>query len=595
MLKELLRVEQLIDEEDNKKALELVKGISKREGLSNEDEIACTLLESQIIFRLGEREQALSKAEKIWPTIRNLKNLLIILDYLIFKTYASWVMGELAIGIKIVEENLDLIAELQPEVPEDKEESFKRRISKFLRNVGILYWYKGDLENSLEYHKQSLASGEEINDKGSIGDSYNNIGLVYWSKGDLDKSIEYHQRALSIFEELGKDQRIGGILSNLGNAYTMKGNLEKALETQQRSLEIKKKYSDKRATAVSTINVGVIFQLQGNLDQALDYYQNGLQLSEETDSKSNIALALNNIGNIYDLKGDPDLAIKYYERSLNLYKELGMKQKIALLYSNVGSNYRHKGNIKEAFDKFNQSLGIYEELGSSLGSAIVLFELVQDALEQNNQELVQEYLVKFEKINKSINIRSVDQRFRLAKALSLKISDQSRIKTKAIVMFEQIIEEEIVDHSLTVKAMVNLCDMLIDELKQTADIELLKEIKELVQKLQEIAEEQSSNSICAEIYRLEALLALAELDLKETRQLLQKGLSLAEEKGLESIASNIREEQNRLEEQIKLWEGLQERKAPLEETLQYVKIEESMKQLQNEETVTYRKLFSLKI
>ncbi|MCG3220734.1 MAG: hypothetical protein H7641_05080, partial [Candidatus Heimdallarchaeota archaeon] len=172
---------------------------------------------------------------------------------------------------------------------------------------------------------------------------------------------------------------------------------------------------------------------------------------------------------------------------------------------------------------------------------------------------------------------------------------QPRNKTKAIVLFEQIIEEEIVDHSLTVKAMVNLCDMLIIELKQTAEIELLKEIKDLVQKLQEISKEQSSDSILAEIYRLEALLALAELDLKETRQLLQKGLALAEDKGLESIASNIREEQNRLEEQIKLWEGLQERKAPLKETLQYVKIEESMKQLQHEETVTYRKLFSLKI
>ncbi|MHA1954213.1 MAG: tetratricopeptide repeat protein, partial [Candidatus Heimdallarchaeaceae archaeon] len=337
------------------------------------------------------------------------------------------------------------------------------------------------------------------------------------------------------------------------------------------------------------------FQLQGDLDQALDYYQNGLQQSEKIDSKSNIALALNNIGNIHGLKGDPDLALKYFERSLNLYRELGIKQKIALLYTNIGAIYRKKGKIKEAFDKFNKSLGIYEELGSSLGSAIVLFEFVHDALEQNNQELAQEYLEKLHQINKSTNIRSIDLRFRIAKALSLKNSEQPREKTKAIVLFEQIIEEEIVDHSFTVKAMVNLCDMLISELKQTAEIEVLNEIKDLVQKLQKIAEEQSSDSILAEIYRLEALLALAELDLKETKQLLQKGLTLAEEKGLESIASNIREEQKNLEDQITLWEELQERKAPLKETLQHVKIEKSMKQLQQEETITYRKLFSLKI
>ena len=595
MQEELLQVEQLIIEDNPKKALELVKTISKREGLSTEDKIACTLLESRIYFHLGEREKALNIAEKIWPTIRNLENLLFILDYLIFKTNALWIMGELDNGIKIVEEHLDLIAELQPKVPKDKEESSKLKTSKFLRNVGILYWYKGDLENSLEYHTQSLASGEEINDKSSIGDSYNNIGLVYWSKSDMDRSIEYYQRALTIFEELGMNQKVAGILSNLGNAYTMKGDLDKALELQQRSLKIKKKYSDKIATAISVINVGVVFQLKGELDQALDYYQKGLLQSEEIDSKSNIALALNNIGNIYGLKCDPDSAIEYYERSLKLYKEFGIKEKIALLLVNIGSNCREKGNIKEAIENFNQSIVIYDELGNTMGSAIVLLELVQEALDQNDQDLVQEYLNKLQQINKSANIRSIDQRFRLAKALSLKVSDQPRNKTKAIVMFEQIIEEEIIDHSLTVKAMVHLCDMLIKELKQTAEIELLEEIKNLLQKLQNIAEEQSSNSILTEIYRLEALLALAELDLKETRQLLQKGLALAEENSLESIASNIRDEQNELEEQIKVWEELQERKAPLKETLQYVKIEESMKQLQHEETVTSRKLFSLKI
>jgi hypothetical protein len=204
-------------------------------------------------------------------------------------------------------------------------------------------------------------------------------------------------------------------------------------------------------------------------------------------------------------------------------------------------------------------------------------------------------LEKFHQINEATNIRSIDQRFRLAKALSLKVSDQSRSRTEALVMFKQITEEEIVDHSLTVKAMVSLCDMLIKALMQTAEIELLNEIKDLLQKLQTIAEEQSSDSILAEIYRLKALLALAELDLRESRQLLRKSLNLAEEKGLEKIASSIREEQNRVEEQISLWENLQERKAPLKETLQHVKIEESMKQLQNEETTTYKKLFSLKI
>jgi len=143
--------------------------------------------------------------------------------------------------------------------------------------------------------------------------------------------------------------------------------------------------------------------------------------------------------------------------------------------------------------------------------------------------------------------------------------------------------------------MVNLCNLLIQELKENAEMELLDDIKDLLQKLKAIAEEQSSDSILAEVYRLEALLALAELDLKETKILLEKGYTVAKEKGLTTIMSSIREEQNRLTEKIELWESLQEMKAPLKETLKHVKIEESMKQLQHEESVASGKLFSLKI
>jgi tetratricopeptide (TPR) repeat protein len=593
--KDILQVEDLVFKGDNKKALDLVKKIIKKEGLTNEDKLVCTMLETRIIFKLGEREKAIKKAEKIWPEVQKLENPLAILDYLILKTSVYWLTGEIDNGINFLEEHLSYVSELQEKVLKNTEKFFKLRQSDFLRNAGVLYWYKGVLDISLEHHEQSLAISEKLNHKKNIRDSYNNIGLVFFSKGESEKAIEYYTLALNVSRDLGMKERDVRILSNLGNVYTSIGDLDKALEIQQEGLEIRQKFGNKRNSAISLINIGVVFQLKGEIDQALDYYQKSLALSEETDFKSNIALALNNIGSIYATRGDPSLAVEYFERSLKIYRELGINEKIALLLVNIGNCFRQKGEIKEAFDNFDQSLKIYEEIGNNFSSAIVLLELLQAALEQKDLQLVQKCLEKFHQINISANIRSIDYRFRLAKALTLKISDQLSIRSEAKVLFEQLIEEEIVDHSLTVKAMVNLCDMLIKELMETAEIMLLKKIKDLLQKLQSIAEEQSSDSILAEVYRLKALLALAELDLKESRDLLQKGLTLAEEKKLENIASNLRGEQKRLEDQIMLWEGLQERKAPLKETLQYVKIEESMKQLQHEETDSYRKLFSLKI
>ncbi len=595
MIAEILNIENLISEENYKKAQELLDNISSKDEISDEEKLACILLESQINLRLGEREKAYKNIEKIWSEVQTTENPLLVLDYLNTKIGALWRMGKNEEGMRIFEENLKFVSEIEKKLTQKSENRFKKRKYNFLRNGGILHWYSGNLDTALEYHEKCLTIGKEIESELSILSSYNNIGLVYWSKGDMDKSVEYYQKALNMSEKLGREKNIAQILSNLGNVFSTKGNLDKSLEYQHRSLEIRRRGSSKTDTAMTLINIGVVYQLKGDLDQALDFYQEGLLLSEEVNSKSNIALALNNIGNIHELRGNPDLALEFYERSMKLYKEIGIKEKVALLLFNTGYIYKIKGNISEAFEYFNQSLNSYEEIGNTLGIAYVFLELIQVALGQNKHELVQDYLAKFQQINKTTDVRSVNQRFRLAQALSLKISRHSRDKTKAIVLLEQIIEEEIVDHSLTVKAMVNLCDLLIQELKEKAEMELLNEIKDLLQKLKIIAEEQSSDSILAEVYRLEALLALAELDLKETRLLLEKGYTIAEKKGLTSIVSSIREEQERLTEKIELWESLQERKAPLKETLEHVKIEESMKQLQHEESVTSGKLFSLKI
>lgn len=425
--------------------------------------------------------------------------------------------------------------------------------------------------------------------------SYNNLGLVCWSKSDYKQAIEYYKKSLTISEELGKKVMIARVLNNLGNVYSQLGDLDQALEFYQQSHVIKEEFGNKRDIIISFINLGVINQFKGEIDESLDYYKKALVLSEEVDYKQHIATAVNNIGNIYSLKGDLDQAFQYYKRSFKLYKELDVKQEIAMSHSNLGEYYKKKGMRDKSLEHYHQSLALYEELGNDHSSARVLYELILEGLERNDQSATNKYLQKLQQINEQADSRSVDHHYRIANALSLKASDNARDRMKASVIFEQVINEEITNHSLTVTAMVHLCDLLLTELKTTGDKELFKEIKNLTHKLLEIAKKQSSHSLLTDTYRLEALLALAELDMKKAKEFLEKALSIADEKGLEKTAANIREEQKKLEEQIELWEELSNRKAPLEETLQHVQIEESIKEMQTSDLITHKRLFSFKM
>jgi tetratricopeptide (TPR) repeat protein len=595
VLDDLLRAEQLIRENKHEEASIFLQEISKKKKLSEEDKLASLILTYRVKLILGEKEGAYNQAKKIWPKIKKLGNILPILDYLIIIIDYSRTKSDFDGGIEVVEKHKELVLKLEEKIPKKIEKRYKYRKNVYCRLVGILYWYKGKFDESLDYSKQCLEIGEELQEDYMLIDASNNIGLANWSKGNIDEAIKYYEQALRISEKAGYKLRAARVLTNLGNAYTQKGDLETALKKQQQSLKLKKELGNRREIAITLINIGVVFHLKGEINQALNYYKEALKVGEEIDSKLDIALALNNIGNIYLLKGELNKGIDDYKKSLQLYKELDIKEKIALLQLNIGSAFNEKGEEKEANSYYLESLENYEKIENHLGSAMVLFVLIQEATEKKDLKEANKHLDKLQQINKSVKIETIDLRYRLAKAFVYKNDKQTRIRTKAIVLLEQIIEEEVIDHSLTVIAMINLCDMLIVELKQSGDSELLTEIKVLIQKLRKIAEEQKSNPILVEIYRLEALLSLAELDLKETRKLLQIGLALAEEKGLENIASSLRKEQQNLEEQITLWEKLQKQNAPLIETLQHVKIEESMKHLQKEETIAYRKLFSLKL
>ena len=592
---ELLSVELLITNEKYKDALKLIKKFSQREGISPNDQLAAKLLESRIRVQTGKIDEAGKLIEKIWPKVSKQKNPLLILDYLIVKAHISWVSGQLEEGTEVLTKCKEFLEKQVLEFEGEMKVRFLRRKCALLQHAGIINWYKGDLDKALEFHLESLRIHEKLGNKSGIVSSYNNLGLVCWSKSDYKQAIEYYKKSLTLSEELGKKLMIGRILNNLGNVYLQQGDLNQALEYYQQSHVIKEEKGTKQDIIISFINLGVVHQFKGELEKSLNYYQKALVLSEEVGYKQHIALAVNNIGNIYSLKGDIDQAFEYYKRSFELYKELDMKQQIAMSHLNVGGYHQKKGNRKEALEHYHQSLVIYEELGNDFSSALVIYELILEALENNDTTSMNQYLLKLQQIYERTDSRSINQHYRVAHALTLKASDNKRERVKAIVIFEQVIEEEITDHSLTVTAMVHLCELLLSELKVTGDNELFKEIKNLTHKLLEIAEKQSSHSLLAETYRLEALLALAELDLKKAKQLLKNALNIADEKGLEKTAAKIRDEQQELEEHIDLWEELSNRKAPLEETLQHVHIEETIKEMQDNEIIAHKRLFSFKI
>jgi tetratricopeptide (TPR) repeat protein len=448
------------------------------------------LSKAKTLLKEGEYERAY---ENIQSLLAQQEDTLITLQTLILKEEVAWRLGKLDEGQNAVKEVEKLFSTEFSHVDEDQ--GLQRTKGSHFSHAGVIYWYRGDLDRALEYHQKSLQLREKLNDKSGILRALNNLGLVYWSKGKLDDAMDFYQRSLSICEETNDQGGLSRVLNNLANISSAQGNLDEALEYHKRSLSLKEEIAGKQDVALSLINIGVIYRLKGDLGQAVEYYNRSLALQEHHNIGPEFALVLNNLGEIYTLKGELDHALEFYQRSLLIYEDMGNKEGIALTLVNIGEIYGRKGNREIAFDYYRRSLFNAEEIGNTRLIASALSEIVWLSLDYEDYQVAETYFSKLEIINRESASAIISQQYHVSKALLLKKKGHSKERLRAEEILEQVVGEEIADHTLTVKAMIHLCDLLITELKATGDEEILKRINSLTEQLLTIAREQSSHSL----------------------------------------------------------------------------------------------------
>jgi hypothetical protein len=158
----------------------------------------------------------------------------------------------------------------------------------------------------------------------------------------------------------------------------------------------------------------------------------------------------------------------------------------------------------------------------------------------------------------------------------LKASSRFRDKVKAEEIFKQFIEEAIFDFNYTFKAIINLCDLYLFELRITNDQEVLDDIKPLITRLEEIAEYSHSYRVLAETYLFHAKLALIALNVKEAQRFLTQAQQIAERRGYNKLAMKISDEHKDLIKHLDTWVKLKETGAPMADRVELARLDEQI-------------------
>ena len=525
--REFLRLEQLINEAKFEDALKTIENFEKKESLTPEDQLSMLLLKGRIYAYNAQIKDAVKVGEQTYLMSLKLGLVSESIDALFLKAYMMFLGGS--------DKALEFILEAEKKINSlaDKSSSnIPRQKGEFLYLKSWFYFIMGEQNTALESAKETLSLRKKLGNKLDIALDNLLMGYIYMFLREHDTALDYSTKCLDIYEELDFQPGIGISSLLVGRLYVVKSNYNQALKFCKKSLSVKEISSRNKVDNLNLL--GDIYYFKSEWDRSLKYYNQAIALAEEENHIAKLALNLYHVGYIYRMRGEYDLAIETSESGLKIAEKIG--------YSYV--------------------------VGGSLESLILIY------LDKGSREQAQQYLIRLEKLSNQSQQKMIKDWYLLSKAMILKMDGRTRNRAEAEVLLRKIIDNTALHNEYRNFVLINLCDLYLEDLYLSKNLEILEDINPLLTELSMLAEKHHSYLWLAMTKFLQAKLALIQMKMGEAKHLLTEAQSIAESHGLDLLAIKISSEHDALLTQRDDWENLEKKGAPIEERLNLVSLEE---------------------
>lgn len=535
--KDLRYAENLRREGKLQEALKAINDIEKKGTLTPRDQLSLLISKGKIYTLYQQYTESARIGELAYKLSKGLESVPDTIMALLFKANILF-MGQSNVALNYLFEADDLLKSLNDVSPT----YISRQKANILFRKSWAYVFTGKLNDALEAAMECLEIQKSFNKKSDIAYTLQVVGQIYDLKNEYDVALDYLSKSLKIFEEIGDPIGNATTLVLIGRISYLTGDLNKAIKYCKKSLS-SKLISD-RTKLDNFSYTGLIYNLKGEIDRALRYFKKGSSLAEKVNQYDYFIDFQILIGSIYIKKREYNLALEYLKPSLVLSKNTNNILGITLSLLNLAMIYYEKDLNKEIQEILDQ----LKEFSEKHGGQILL------------------------------------SGYRLGKAMMLKKSGRSRDRAEAEKLLKQVAEDPASPDFYTT-SLGYLCEFYLEELQLFNEPDILEEINPLITQLLEFSKEQNSYWILAEAKLLQAKVALIQMDFDATKRLLTQSQRIAELHGLNLTAQKISSEHDSLLDQIKSWEELKERNAPIEERLKLVSVDGVLERLQGKRAV----------
>jgi tetratricopeptide (TPR) repeat protein len=522
-------VESFINQEGYEEALKQISIIESQHLLDENTRLSVLLNMSNCYLNLGELDKAKETSNQLLNRSKKYHNALYELDAICLLLKISSILETRDESKRLIDAGETLLELLFDKGSND----YKRTKAAFLHFKATSLDPNVELDQQLTLIQESLSLREENNDNIGISESLLGLGSYYSFKGDLNLALKLFNDSLALREEIGNKHLISQAYRAIGNNYLFRGKF--------------------------------------NL--ALDYTKKALSLAESIKNKCDICHNLHHLAEIYYFKGELEPAQRFLTRGIELAESIGYYVIVILGLYDLGRLFQDRGDFYTSLECFEKALKIVKEKKVAFFQAEGLYHLIRLYTYHLSPSKAVPLLKDLEKLKKHDDNKWHNLMFRISKALILKASKRLPDKMAALGIFQEIVEEPCIIYKVTVEAIINLCELLLYELKTTGNEDIFEELDRFCCRLLEIANGQNSHSLLAETYWLQSKLALLKLDIQQAQRLLFKAQAISEEKGLIMLANSIGNDHYSFFSQLKKWEEYIDKNVSLNRRMELAQLE----------------------
>ena len=288
--------------------------------------------------------------------------------------------------------------------------------------------------------------------------------------------------------------------------------------------------------------------------------------------------------------GGPHLSLKGNKIALDLAKDSNDKGLIVPCLLNLAEDYQALGDYDKAIIYAKRAIEVhYPPM-----LIIALGLLIENLFGKGDVVNAKFYFQQMSKVREKDQSKYKTLIYHYYEALILKTSLRARDRIKAEEIFKQIVKEK-EDFLLptflpyNIKAIINLCSLLLIELSMTNDSDVINEINPYITMLLNLAEQQQTfftYYFAAETYLLQGKLHLLTFNIKKAKRFLTQAQQIANRFGPTKLATKITKENDDLLKNEDLWKKLKEEGAPMADRIALARLHKQIEGMIRNPTIS---------